>query len=115
MAHPNINERRDYVQKLLKAGVKINHRKMVEIGEKFNCSHSAIRADIIALTREPGSITPHVSQNLRRLIRYRDGLICQYCGKRDEWRDSLVEHIIPASIGGVAQAYNLVVACQSCN
>lgn len=115
MAHPNICERRAFVQKLLDQGTTITHRQMVEIGAMFGCTASAIRADVYSLTREPGLESAHTSHQMRQRVRERDGLLCQYCGKEIDFAVSVVEHVIPASRGGVARAYNLVSACQKCN
>jgi hypothetical protein len=115
MAHPNIEERRKYIKQLLAQGVEINYKKMVALGEKYNCSPSAIRADLYALKRKKLLPTPHVSHSMRNHIRKRDGYICQYCGTQDENREYIVEHVIPASKNGVALPFNLVMACQNCN
>ena len=115
MAHPNIDERRAFVKALLDSGTKFDFRKMVEISEKFNCTHSANRADVYALKRDSRLSTPHVSNHMRQIIRERDNLSCQYCGINGSNDELIIEHVIPAVIGGVAKPYNLVVACQSCN
>jgi hypothetical protein len=115
MAHPNIDERRAYVKKLLESNTTIDYKKMVEISEQFNCTHSAIRADVYALKRDTLLATPHVSARMRQLIRERDNRTCQYCGVNGSEDEFIIEHVIPAVIGGVAKSYNLVVACQSCN
>lgn len=115
MAHPNIEERRAFVKSLLDSGVEINFGKMVEISEKFNCTHSAIRADVYALKRDSRLSTPHVSSRMRQTIRERDNFTCQYCGVHRTSDELIIEHVIPAVVGGVAKPYNLVIACQSCN
>ena len=115
MAHPNIDERRAFVKELLDSGIEINFGKMVEISEKFNCTHSAIRADVYALKRDARLSTPHVSSRMRQIIRERDKFTCQYCGVNGTSDELIIEHVIPAVVGGVAKPYNLVIACQSCN
>jgi hypothetical protein len=40
--------------------------------------------------------------------------VCQYCGTSRP-RNWVIEHVIPESRGGHNEAYNLVLACQSCN
>jgi hypothetical protein len=115
MAHLNVDERRAYVQKLLDEGVKFDYRTMVEVGKMFCCSHSAIRADVYLLTRDGALPTPHVSARLWERIRERDNFTCQYCGTQERDNEFIIEHVIPASAGGVARPYNLVIACQSCN
>lgn len=115
MAHANIDERRAFVQHLLSAGVQLDHRRMMEVAQRFHCTSSAVRADIYSLTRQSGLDTAHTSQALRRAVRTRDADVCQYCGWEVEEKSCVVEHVVPASVGGVARPYNLVVACQSCN
>lgn len=116
MAHSNIKERRRYVQIQLSNKKQLTFKQMGEIAELFNCSPSAIRADIYELTRDRNLPTPHVSHNMRQIIRSRDGQQCQYCGSiEDLHREYVVEHIIPTVLGGVGRAYNLVVSCQRCN
>lgn len=115
MAHPNIEERRAFVKALLDSGIEINFGKTVEISEKFNCTHSAIRADVYALKRDARLSTPHVSNRMRQTIRERDNFTCQYCGVHGTSDELIIEHVIPAIVGGVAKPYNLVIACQSCN
>lgn len=115
MAHSNIKQRRAYVQSLLEQGVEINYKLKVEIGEMFQCSHSAISADVLELTRDRTLPTPYVSSRMKQLVRARDKQVCQYCGCDDEDEYYIVEHVIPASRNGVGRAYNLVIACQTCN
>ena len=49
MAHPNIDERRSMVGKVLDAGIQIGSREAKVLGVVFNCSQSAIAADVKAL------------------------------------------------------------------
>lgn len=51
---------------------------------------------------------------MRLYIRQRDGRCCQYCGTTTG-RTFIIEHVIPAALGGPALPYNLVIACGSCN
>jgi len=46
MAHPNIDERRDFVADLLNKGMSIDSKMKSEISQRFNCHASAIYADI---------------------------------------------------------------------
>jgi 5-methylcytosine-specific restriction endonuclease McrA len=50
---------------------------------------------------------------MKRRIIQRDKGICRYCGCKP--KRPIIEHVIPASQGGLATSDNLVVACQSCN
>jgi len=51
----------------------------------------------------------------RRNIYYRDGNICQYCGKKFNTQDLNLDHIIPSSRGGKSTWKNLVCSCYKCN
>jgi hypothetical protein len=115
MAHPNIDERRKFVERELSKKDRVTFKQMVEIGKLFNCSHSAIRADVIELTRDRNLATPYVTKNMREVIHHRDGKQCNYCGTESSVREYVVEHVIPDSLGGVGRSYNLVISCQSCN
>jgi hypothetical protein len=49
MAHENIDERRSMVGKILSAGIQIGSREAKLLGVVFNCSVSAIQADVKVL------------------------------------------------------------------
>jgi 5-methylcytosine-specific restriction endonuclease McrA len=51
----------------------------------------------------------------RRNIYFRDGNICQYCGKKFPTSELSLDHIIPRSRGGGETWDNLVCACTNCN
>src|SRR5690349_6591549 len=55
-----------------------------------------------------------VTPGMRKRVFARDGQECQYCGSTTAERYELA-HVIPASRGGPATAYNLVVSCKECN
>lgn len=114
MAHQNIFERQAHVRRLIKEGTKISAQMKKELAEKYSCSISAIFADIIAIQRPNTKETPFQSAAMRKRIFERDGSKCQYCGDIEAY-EYIVEHVIPAAIGGVATEYNLVIACQKCN
>lgn len=113
MAHPNIDGRRARVRALLDAGQQINGTIRRELAQEFNCTASAIKADVLALTLQT-TATIHIAAGMRRKIYARDGRICQYCGTT-EATCYIIEHVLPAAQGGVARPYNLTVACQVCN
>lgn len=48
----------------------------------------------------------------RRNIMLRDGLKCQYCGRKN---DLTLDHVVPQSKGGPNTWENLVTACAPCN
>jgi hypothetical protein len=58
--------------------------------------------------------TSYVGRAMRGRIYERDGLVCQYCDS-DQARCYIVEHVLPVALGGIAQPYNLVIACNRCN
>lgn len=51
----------------------------------------------------------------RRAIWKRDQFTCQYCGKKPEYDESTLDHIIPKSKGGETSWTNCVLACYQCN
>ncbi len=85
-----------------------------ELAEQYGCSISAIYADIVAIRRPKTKETPFQSAAMRKRIFERDGKECQYCSDTNAY-EYIVEHVIPAAIGGVARDFNLVIACQKCN
>jgi hypothetical protein len=46
MAHPNIDERRETVGKVLSTGIRIGTPEAKVLSVVFNCSQSAIKADL---------------------------------------------------------------------
>ncbi|MBE3039678.1 MAG: HNH endonuclease [Chloroflexi bacterium] len=56
-----------------------------------------------------------VASGLRYSILERDGFTCQYCGGKAPAVHLTVDHILPASAGGLTDPNNLVVACVDCN
>lgn len=47
MAHPNINERREYIKHLLESGQELDYQSLMG---RYNCSRSAIYADVRIMT-----------------------------------------------------------------
>jgi hypothetical protein len=64
MAHPNIDERRSMVGKVLSAGIEIGPREAKVLGVVFNCSASAITADA-KLLRTLGACTTRADRRCR--------------------------------------------------
>jgi len=114
MAHANIYERQTHVRQLLEAGQKMDAKLKKELAEKYACSISAIFADIVAFTRPSTRESAFVTPSLKQKIYNRDGNTCQYCMSSTS-RIYIIEHVIPAALGGIAKEYNLVVACNDCN
>lgn len=56
----------------------------------------------------------HAMFNRRNLWR-RDGMRCQYCGKRPRKDEITVDHVVPKSKGGITSWENCVLACMKCN
>jgi len=51
----------------------------------------------------------------RKVVYYRDGCRCRYCGRFVTYRDYHIDHIKPVSYGGNDYVFNLACACASCN
>ena len=49
----------------------------------------------------------------KKNVIYRDGMICQYCGKTP--KKLTIDHVIPKSKGGKSTFENCVAACKPCN
>jgi 5-methylcytosine-specific restriction endonuclease McrA len=45
----------------------------------------------------------------------RDGLACQYCGRKASPRELTFDHVLPRSQGGRTSWENIVTACRRCN
>jgi hypothetical protein len=57
-----------------------------------------------------------VKANLRMQIVRRDGARCAYCAREFvDLDDATLDHVIPNSVVGHWQAWNLVLACEACN
>ena len=111
MAHANIFERRDAVKQLL-IDTKYSTKNFKHLTLKFDCSISAIRSDIIALSVPEGKrLWP--SKKLKNAILERDAYTCQYCGTTKG--AIVVDHVVASTLGGASEVYNLVAACNSCN
>lgn len=115
MAHPNIDARRAKVEALIQEGVQFTHAVKCALGAEFGCSYAAIHSDLIHFGTQDVAASIHVGATMRARIRLRDGLCCQYCGTTSPDAEYIIEHIIPAALGGVAKPYNLTIACQRCN
>ena len=114
MAHPNIFERQVKVNMLLEEG-KLTHSEIKkQLSTEFDCSPSAIHADIIQHRTKGLDVTIYQNKRIRKEVYERDSGTCQYCGDTEAY-SYIVEHIIPAYHRGVARNYNLVLACQKCN
>jgi hypothetical protein len=112
MAHANIDERRAEVGRILGQRVALSWRMRSELGIRFGCSAHTIYADESFL-RRPRGISVHTTPHMRARVRNRDIGTCQYCGTTDG--ELIVEHVLPAMMGGPARLFNLVLACGSCN
>ena len=67
---------------------------------------------VFAGPRSPDAPGRSMPEEVRRLVRERDGDRCLYCGAlgADD-----VDHVFPWSQGGTHDPRNLVVCCQVCN
>jgi 5-methylcytosine-specific restriction endonuclease McrA len=50
-----------------------------------------------------------------KVLWYRDGKSCRYCGKRISLNSMTKDHIIPKSKGGRNTYDNLICCCETCN
>lgn len=109
MAWDNIDDRRAQVRQMFDLGYSKFIIKRV-CSSDFNCSRSAVMADIHVIT---GNVA-HVNPSQKNRIKQRDNYTCQYCGIYKPY-SGIIEHVVPFAIGGHAKDYNLVFACQRCN
>lgn len=58
-------------------------------------------------------LTPESWARVRKIVKRRDGAICQYCGC--EASGGEVDHVLPLAKGGTDALTNLVWACKNCN
>lgn len=56
-----------------------------------------------------------VQKRVRLFVLDRDYWLCQYCGCEIDRSTGTVDHIVPASLGGLYEADNLRSACRACN
>ena len=108
MAHPNIQQRQAHVKRLLESGEVFTAALKKELAARYSCSVSAINADLVTFTKPHSRYSIHTSARVRTMVRNRDGKVCQYCGT-EYAREYIVEHIIPAALGGEARPYNLAL------
>lgn len=69
---------------------------------------------VIVLRDYKGYISKKPKCNRRNLYK-RDNETCQYCGKKDDYSQFDIEHIVPQSRGGKTIWTNVVLACKKCN
>lgn len=60
-------------------------------------------------------INNKISSKDRSFIYHRDDYTCQYCGKRLEIKELVIDHIIPLNNNGLNKTYNYVTSCIRCN
>lgn len=56
-----------------------------------------------------------LGKSLRFQVFRRDGHVCQYCGGRPPDVALVVDHVVPAALGGSDDPENLVTSCRDCN
>jgi DNA-directed RNA polymerase subunit RPC12/RpoP len=74
------------------------------------CSYACQK--IMLLNKKHGKVSS--DPLIRAHVFERDGKQCQYCGTSIVGT-GVLEHIVPTRLNGPTEAYNLVVACVSCN
>jgi len=110
MAKDNIEQRRLAVLEIIKSDYKI--KQLVELAKLFECSYTAIRADVVELKRK-NNLTIYPSSKTKKIVLDRDNYTCQYC--LNIGVKLIADHVIPAFQGGLGYTYNLVAACNTCN
>lgn len=114
MAHLNIDLRRFAVECALERYGKIDKAQRRDLAREFQCSESAINADIAHFIHKETPGTYHVARGKKRAVARRDNYTCQYCLTPNP-KKSAIDHITPFYQGGKATMDNLVFACSSCN
>ncbi len=56
-----------------------------------------------------------VTRAIRDYVLARDNWTCQYCGHWMSRQEATVDHVQPASLGGIGYGVNLKAACLQCN
>jgi hypothetical protein len=58
-----------------------------------------------------------IPATIRRLVRQRARLRCEYCHADERWQFVLftIDHLVPRSAGGSDDEENLALACRNCN
>ena len=56
-----------------------------------------------------------LSNKTRYQVLHRDNFTCQYCGNRAPSVQLHIDHIVPVSLGGGNDLWNLITACEPCN
>ncbi len=56
-------------------------------------------------------------ESLKKEVRERAKNCCEYCFAQAKYSADIfsIEHIIPISMGGLSELYNLALSCQRCN
>jgi len=110
----------------------ISHRRLVVLLSKERVAFLDEEAELRAMAALQGRRLPedvvivrllrniHVPRRVlrpnRRNLLLRDDSTCQYCGLTSVPSDLTVDHVVPVSRGGAADAWeNVVVACKRCN
>lgn len=114
MAYLNTKKRQTFIADLIHEKGALSSSEKKEAAIKFKCSIGAIYADISLACRPKTEKSVYITKKMRNFILTRDDFLCQYCLNPDS-QDLIIEHVIPVFYGGVAQPYNLVVACHTCN
>jgi hypothetical protein len=77
--------------------------------------HGQVAAPSVIRLSKPDRFRRHRVPLNRRNIYFRDGNICQYCGKKFPTSELSIDHVTPRSRGGKNTWTNLVCACTWCN
>ncbi len=66
-------------------------------------------------TSELRRIGRHIPTKLKMRIARRDNYTCQVCGKNLKDDELEFDHLIPVSLGGSSEEYNIRLVCYDCN
>lgn len=57
----------------------------------------------------------YITPEKRKIIYEKFNGRCAYCGKKIEYKDMQVDHLMPLRLGGDDNIKNLMPTCRSCN
>jgi hypothetical protein len=96
----------DEARRRLEAGEKASH-----LAREYGVSPSAIHHAMVDRSTTAARIVG-LGAERRRGIMARDGNRCVYCGTATKLG---IDHVIPRTLGGPEEDWNMVVSCEACN
>jgi hypothetical protein len=102
------------LMRLMQQGVDIDRKVEQRILSHFWLRLEELRSDIRFLTvPKLANGDFEATPEMKAEVLQRDSRTCQYCSVLCD--KPVVDHVIPKSVGEIAQPFNLVVACRKCN